>query len=115
MLMGIDEKLKRKFSLKSSTEEIKRTLSEQDLSYDVLKREQIKIHKWLKEVRFRKQFVGGVNEQDVWKKIQQLSDMYESALTMERFRYEVLLEQQKNNDREFNLMENLKREQVSNE
>lgn len=61
---------------------------------EALNREQLQIINWLKEVRFRKQFFGGVNEQDVWKKIEKLNEMYEAALKAERIRYDVLLEQQ---------------------
>ena len=32
-----------------------------------------KIEQWLEGVRFRKQFFGGVSEQDVWKKIGELN------------------------------------------
>ncbi len=61
---------------------------------EALNREQLQIINWLKEVRFRKQLFGGVNEQDVWKKIEKLNEMYEAALKAERIRYDVLLEQQ---------------------
>lgn len=61
---------------------------------EVLNQEQLEIISWLKEVRFRKQLFGGVNELDVWKKIEELNEMYEAALKAERIRYDVLLEQQ---------------------
>lgn len=53
------------------------------------------IAEWLEEVRFRKQFFGGVSEQDVWKKINELNVMYEAALNAERVRYDTLIEQYK--------------------
>lgn len=65
---------------------------------EVLSREQLAIAKWLKEVRFRKKLFGGVNEQEVWKKIEKLNEMYEAALNAERLRYDVLLEQQRLNE-----------------
>lgn len=65
------------------------------LEADALNREQLEIINWIKEVRFRKQFFGGVNEQDVWKKIEKLNEMYDAALRAERVRYDVLLEQQR--------------------
>ena len=34
-----------------------------------LSQEFLKIAQWLKRLRFRKKFFGGVSEQDVWKKI----------------------------------------------
>ncbi|NMA64839.1 MAG: signal peptidase I [Clostridiaceae bacterium] len=38
--------------------------------------EYIKIEKWLKKLRFRKKLFGGVSEQDVWKKIGELNEMF---------------------------------------
>ena len=46
-------------------------------------------------MRFRKQIFGGVNERDVWKKIEELNAMYNTALVAERARYDALLEQQR--------------------
>ena len=60
-----------------------------------LNHEQHKIAEWLKTVRFRKQFFGGVSEQDVWTKIEQLNKMYEAALSAERARYDALLLRQR--------------------
>lgn len=57
--------------------------------------EQEKIAEWLKKVRFRKKLFGGIDEQDVWQKIEQLNEMYESALSAERARYDALLRQQR--------------------
>lgn len=57
-----------------------------------LNHEQERIHKWLKQVRFRKVFFGGVSEADVWKKIAELNGLYEAALSAERARYDALLE-----------------------
>ncbi len=53
--------------------------------------EQQKIIDWLKKVRFRRQLFGGVSEQDVWKKIDELNKLYDAALVAERVRYETLL------------------------
>ena len=53
-----------------------------------------KIAAWLKTVKFRKKWFGGISEQDVWKKIEQLNEMYETALVAERARYDALLSQQ---------------------
>ncbi|MCC8128254.1 MAG: hypothetical protein LIO92_12830 [Clostridiales bacterium] len=52
-----------------------------------------KMLEWLKTVRFRKSLFGGVNEQDVWKKLDELNILYEEALVAERARYDTLLEQ----------------------
>lgn len=54
--------------------------------------EQQRIKKWMKQVRFRKALLGGVDEADVWKKIGELNGLYEAALAAERTRYDVLLE-----------------------
>lgn len=50
---------------------------------------------WLQKVRFRKCLFGGVSEADVWKKLEELNAMYETALAAERARYDALLEAQK--------------------
>ena len=39
-----------------------------------LNSEQQNIVEWLKKVRFRKQLFGGISEQDVWKKIDELNN-----------------------------------------
>ncbi|HZJ99428.1 MAG TPA: hypothetical protein VFC79_05460 [Tissierellaceae bacterium] len=78
---------KEKFDSKSS--------AENDLGLQVLNREHEEIVDWLEKVEFNKQFIGGVDEQDVWKKIHELNKMYEAALRAERIRYDALLEQQK--------------------
>jgi hypothetical protein len=57
-----------------------------------LSQEFLKIAQWLKRLRFRKKFFGGVSEQDVWKKIGELNAMYEEALRAERIRYDALIE-----------------------
>ena len=63
-----------------------------------LNSEQKTIVEWLKKVRFRKQLFGGVNEQDVWKKIDELNKLYDAALTAERIRYEALIAEYKTGD-----------------
>lgn len=55
------------------------------------------IAEWLENIRFRKQFFGGVSEQDVWKKIGELNDMYQVALKAERVRYDTMIENYKKN------------------
>ncbi len=56
-----------------------------------LNHEQENIQRWLKQVRFKKTLFGGVDEADVWKKIAELNEMYEAALSAERARYDALL------------------------
>ncbi|MCD8074684.1 MAG: hypothetical protein LUF27_06575 [Lachnospiraceae bacterium] len=49
---------------------------------------------WLKKVRFRKKVFGGVDEADVWRKLEELNRLYEASLVAERARYDALLEAQ---------------------
>ena len=58
-----------------------------------LNHEQERIQKWLKGVRFKKAFFGGVDEVDLWKKVGELNSLYEAALSAERARYDALLAQ----------------------
>lgn len=46
---------------------------------------------WLRKVRFRKCLFGGVREEDVWKKMEELNNLYEAALVAEQARYDALL------------------------
>lgn len=50
--------------------------------------------RWLTKVRFRKTLFGGVDERDLWKKLGELNDLYDSAIAAERARYDALLEAQ---------------------
>lgn len=50
---------------------------------------------WVKGLRFRRKLFGGVDEDDVLKKIGELNALYETALLSERVRYETLLAQQR--------------------
>ena len=56
-----------------------------------LNHEQERIQEWLKQVRFKRAFFGGVDEADLWKKIAELNSLYEAALSAERARYDALL------------------------
>lgn len=46
----------------------------------------------LKELRFRKKIFGGVDERDVWKKLQLLQKEYRAAFEAQEERNKVLLE-----------------------
>ncbi len=50
---------------------------------------------WLQTVRFRKVFLGGLDERDVWKKIQELNGFYEAVVRDERARYDAIIEEHK--------------------
>lgn len=66
--------------------------SSRDVVFDEpINHEQERIQKWLKQVRFKKNALGGVNEADVWKKISELNALYEAALSAERARYDAML------------------------
>ena len=50
-----------------------------------------RIADWMKEVRFQKKLFGGVDERNVWRKIQELDRLYAEALEAERVRYDTLI------------------------
>ena len=54
--------------------------------------EQEALLQWFKKVRFRKAFLGGVDETDVWRKLEELNRLYEASIAAERTRYDALLE-----------------------
>lgn len=54
--------------------------------------EQQAIVQWLKTVKFRKSLLGGVDEVQLWKKLEELYGLYDAALRAERTRYNTLLE-----------------------
>ena len=93
-MTGTDQKPKQHVVSELSAETIKNSSDADHSESIILNREQLKIMHWLKEVKFEKQLFGGVNEEDVWKKIQKLNEMYEVTLKAERIRYDVLLEEQ---------------------
>ena len=51
------------------------------------------VAEWLSKVRFRRQWIGGVDERSVWNRIKELNQLYEEALRAERIRYDSLLEE----------------------
>ena len=57
--------------------------------------EQEAIIQWFRTVKFRKNLLGGVDEAAMWKKLEELYDLYEAAIRAERTRYNVLLAEQK--------------------
>lgn len=59
----------------------------------ISKEQEEKITSFLQKLKFRRRIFGGVDEKDVWQKIQQLNDMYSQALIAERARYDALLEE----------------------
>ncbi|MGN0763362.1 MAG: hypothetical protein ACI4MK_08230 [Aristaeellaceae bacterium] len=71
--------------------------AEEAEDYRPLNREQKKIRAWLRTVHFRRRLFGGVSERDVWRKLEELNNMYNLALEAERIRYDALLEQAERN------------------
>lgn len=51
-----------------------------------LSEEQKAIYDWLSNVRFKRKLFGGLDEADVWKKIEKLNSLYEKALLADRVR-----------------------------
>ena len=51
------------------------------------------VAKYLKNLRFRHCTFGGVDEQDVWKKLAELNALYEKALEAEHARCNAYIEQ----------------------
>ena len=51
------------------------------------------IVRWIQKLKFKKRMFGGVDEDDVLKKIGELNSLYETALLNERARYDALLAQ----------------------
>lgn len=56
------------------------------------------ILQWIKKLKFKKKLFGGVDEADVYKKIEELNSLYEKALLNERARYDALLKEAKGGD-----------------
>ena len=54
-----------------------------------------KLIQWFQTVHFRKTLFGGVDEVQLWKKLEELDRLYEAALIEERARCDALLEEQK--------------------
>ena len=51
-----------------------------------------KLVQWLKTVKFRKVLFGGVDEMQLWKKLEELNRLYEAAISAERARYDALVQ-----------------------
>lgn len=79
-----------------SLEMLRSAVDLEDSGTNPMSREEQEIIHWFKEVRFRRKLFGGVNEEDVWKKLEQLNGMFDAALRAERIRYDVLLEEARN-------------------
>lgn len=96
-MAAIDNKPAQNTASKSSAEALEEVSQPTPSGAEALNREQLQIANWLKTARFRKQLFGGISEEDVWKKIEQLNELYDAALRAERIRYDVLLKERLNN------------------
>ena len=76
-----------------------------EISIENLSPEQQNIALWLQKAKFKKKIFGGVDEADVWKKIEQLNALYTAAVDAERIRYDTLLEHYINSQNEENTSE----------
>lgn len=47
----------------------------------------------LKKTKFKKQIFGGINEADVWKKIEELNSLYEKKFNEQEIKYKTLLKE----------------------
>ena len=64
---------------------------EHELNTQGINHEHERLIQWLKTVRFRKVLFGGVDERQLWKKLEELNRLYEAAISAERARYDALL------------------------
>ena len=58
---------------------------------EALNHEHEKLKEWFRTVRFRKVLFGGVDEVHLWKKLEELNQIYEISLSAERARYDALI------------------------
>ena len=63
------------------------------LTGPVISAEHERIIEWYRTVQFEKKVIGGVDELDLWRKLEELNNMYEAALSAERARCNIMLEQ----------------------
>ena len=62
-------------------------MDEQRLSTELEER----VSAFLQSVKFRRRILGGVDEADVWRRINELNDIYKEVWIAERARYDALL------------------------
>ena len=65
--------------------------SEQESDIRGINHEHERLIQWLKTVKFRKVLIGGVDEVQLWKKLEELNQLYEAAISAERARYDALI------------------------
>lgn len=80
--------MKKKQSEKKGNRESK---AERFPQTEALNHEHEKLKEWFRTVRFRKVLFGGVDEVHLWKKLEELNQIYENSLSAERARYDALI------------------------
>lgn len=80
--------MKKKQSEKKGNREQK---AEQFPQTEALNHEHEKLKEWFRTVRFRKVLFGGVDEVHLWKKLEELNQIYENSLSAERARCDALI------------------------
>ncbi len=76
----------------AQTADVKTCASEKAECYMSCNFHQVQLTSWLEKVKFKKRLFGGVDEKDVWEKIEELNTLYEAALKAEQIRYSTLLQ-----------------------
>ena len=71
---------------------------EDEFNTQGINHEHERLVQWLKTVRFRKVLFGGVDERQLWKKLEELNRLYEAAISAERARYDALLAASRKNE-----------------
>lgn len=79
--------MKKKQSGKKGNRESK---AERFSQTEALNHEHEKLKEWFRTVRFRK-VLFGVDEVHLWKKLEELNQIYENSLSAERVRYDALI------------------------
>lgn len=69
----------------------KETSQQEVKKVKALSREQEELLQWFRNVKFRKKLVGGVDEEYLWKKLEELNGLYDAAIRAERVRYDALI------------------------
>lgn len=64
-------------------------------SEEIMLEERAEVIAWLRNVKFRRKLIGGVDERSVWKRIGELDALYTKLLEAERGRYNALLNEYK--------------------
>lgn len=51
------------------------------------------VEEFLKQVKFKKQAIGGLSESDVWAKIQKLSDLYAQTFKVQEAKFQAIIDE----------------------